>query len=102
MRSLVLLALVTFATLPLAAHDPWGAPRPRVVFEAPRCAPYRHREAQCRDERRDERWDERRDERWDERWHHPTRAWRYDCDDERSHLRPLAPPFRGRLMVRFR
>ena len=94
MRSLVLLALVTLATLPLAAHDRWDAPRRREVFEAPRCAPYRHWEAR--------RWDERWEGRWDEHRHPRNQAWRHDCDDERSHLRPLAPPFRGRLMVRFR
>ena len=98
MRSLVLLALVTLATLPLAAHDRWDVPRRGEVFEAPRCAPYRHWEAR----RWEGRCDERRDERWDERRHHPTRAWRYDCDGERSNLLPLAPSFRGRLVVRFR
>lgn len=90
MRSLVLLALVTLATLPLVAHDRWEAPRRRVVFEAPRCAPSPHWDARG--------WDERRGERWQ----HRNQAWRHDCDDERGHLRPLAPPFRSRLVVRFR
>ncbi|WLT31678.1 hypothetical protein [Geothrix sp. PMB-07] len=91
MRSLVLFALATLATLPLSAHGRcWQGPRRVVVIEAPRCSPYRH-------------WDERR---WEDRWE--RRAWHrhHDCDDDRIILRPLprplTPPFEGRVEFRIR
>lgn len=92
MRSLTLLALAVFATLPLAAHDHgWRRPR-RVVIE---------RDV-CRDSYRP--WDE---DRWAGRGYYRRYAVRgEDCDDRvvfgppvvlRPWPGPLPPPFRGRV-----
>jgi hypothetical protein len=95
MKSLALLALAALAALPLAAHDAWREPR-RVVFEAPRCAPYAHWEAHYRHDR------------WDGRWEHPGWYRRPDWDDRDDRVllrplpRPLGPPLAGRVELRFR
>ncbi len=97
MRSLALLALAALAALPLSARDHWRDRRPGIVVEDS-CRP-------------DYRWEARRydDRCWDDRWERhgyyrrPTR--RYDCDEDRFVLRPLprllAPPFEGRVVLRF-
>ena len=105
MRSFALLALVTLAALPLSAHDHWRDRRPVMVVRES-CRPA-------------DRWEERR---WDDRWErrNNSRSYgrsydrRYDCDDYRPRdcddarvilrplLRPLAPPFEGRVVLRFR
>ena len=93
MQRLVLLALVALAAFPLSAHDHWRRPGRVVVVEGPRCAA-------------GHRWDERYwDDRRDERWEHRGWVRRHDCDDDRIYLplpRPLLPPFRGRVELRFR
>lgn len=81
MRRLVLLALVALAAFPLSAHGHWRRPRRVVVVEAP-CRPTRG---------------------WEyDRWEHRDRGWyrRPACDDDRVYLRPvrpLEPPFQGRV-----
>jgi hypothetical protein len=104
MRSLILLALVALAALPLAAREHGRGSR-RVVVERSRCAPYPRWEARDHDDRGwgDRRWEGRR---WDERWENRRWASRYDCEDDRLILgplplpRPLLPPFRGQVMIR--
>ncbi|HEX9082664.1 MAG TPA: hypothetical protein VF768_10315 [Holophagaceae bacterium] len=101
MRSLALLGLITLSTLPLAARDHgWHRgwrdrcdDRPRVWVE---------------DHERDlDRWDR---DRWDgDRWAYRESRWarRPDCDDDedvvvvRPLRRPLPPPWRGRVVLRF-
>jgi len=89
MRSLLLLALVALATLPLSAHD-HGRGRRMVVIESPGWD-------------RHPRWEARHWEDWRAR-----QAWRrhHDCEDGRTHYRvhprPLERPFGGRLELRFR
>jgi hypothetical protein len=97
MRSLALLALAALAALPLSAHDHWRDRRPVFVVEDS-CRPV-HRWEQ-------RRWDDPRyeDQRWEDRWERHAHYRRYDCDDGRVILRarPLAPPFQGRIELRFR
>ena len=102
MRSLALLALAALAALPLSAHDHWRGHRPAVVIQES-CRPAY-------------RWEARRyaDRRWENRWerhgyyrHDRDDDYRrYDYDDARVILRPLpgplAPPFEGRVVLRFR
>jgi hypothetical protein len=98
MRRLVLLALVALVAFPLSAHDHWRGSR-RVVVEAP-CRP-RHRWDE-------DRWERRDSDRYCERsWY--RHSDRYDdCDGDRVVFgplplpRPLAPPFQGRVELRFR
>ncbi len=95
MRSLALLGLIALSTLPLAARDHgW------------------HRGWRDRDDRRPRVWVE---DRWVDRdrcdadryYVRPERwARRYDCDDDdvvvvRPLPRPLPPPWRGRVVLRF-
>lgn len=101
MRHLALLTLVALAAYPLSAHDHWRGPRRFVVVESPRCAPYRGWE--------ERRWEARHwDDRWDDRWDRHERYERYphdDCGEGRvvfRPLRPLDPPFEGRVVLRFR
>jgi hypothetical protein len=86
MRSLSLLALLALAAFPLSARDHWREVRPVVVVETSRCAPYH-------------RWEDRR---WEDRWEHHGWYRRHGCDDARILLRPLVPPFPGRVDFRFR
>jgi len=101
MRSFALLALVTLAALPLSAHDHWRDRRPVMVVRES-CRPA-------------DRWEERRgDDRWERHGYYRSYDRRYDGDDYRSRdcddarvilrplLRPLAPPFEGRVVLRFR
>jgi hypothetical protein len=92
MRSLALLALAALAVLPLSAHDHWRDRRPVFVVEDS-CRPAH-------------RWDDRHyeDRRWEDRRDRHAQYRRYDCDDARVILRarPLAPPFQGRIELRFR
>lgn len=88
MRRLVLLALVTLVAFPLSAHGRWRAPR-RVVVIEPGCGPVARS------------WEA---DRWEGREF--RRAHRHDrfCEG-RIYLpqpRPLAPPFRSRVELRFR
>jgi hypothetical protein len=99
MRRLALLALVALAAFPLSAHDHGRGPR-RVVVVEDGCRPWR-------------RWD---DDRWERRhagWYRDgwyRRPVRYDddaCDGGLVVLgplppRPLDPPFRARVELRFR
>jgi hypothetical protein len=97
MRSLTLLALTAIVALPLSAHDHWRDRRPVIMVEDS-CRP-------------DYRWAARGDEdrRWDDRWERSGysrhQARRYDCDEDHFVLRPrprrLAPPFEGRVVLRF-
>jgi hypothetical protein len=96
MRSLILLALVALAAIPVSAHDHGRDRRPVVVVESYRPA---------------RRWEARRREapyrcnRWERHSHYRLHDRRYDCDDARILLRPLprplAPPLLGRLELRF-
>lgn len=94
MRSLVLLALVTLAALPLSARD-HGRDRRAVVVVRESCRPSHRWEARHYDDRR---WDDR----WERHAYYGRHARRHDCDDDRVFLRPLAPPFAGRVVLRFR
>jgi len=100
MRSLALLALAALAALPLSAHGYGCHHRPWVEFRES-CAPAysweaRHHEARRHDDRPwNDRWEDRyRDQRWD--------RYDRDCEEPRVILRPLAPPFVGRVVIRLR
>jgi hypothetical protein len=99
MQRLVLLALVALAAFPLSAHGHWRGSRRVVVVEAP-CRPRHHWD--------EDRWERRDPDRYREygRYRH---AERYDdWDGDRVVFgplplpRPLAPPFQGRVELRFR
>ena len=104
MRSLALLGLLALSALPLAAHDhghgPWRGRGPRrvVVLEArPGCY-----DRDDRYDRYDDRYD-RDDDRWDRRACRDDRPrYRaYEDDVVVVRPRPLAPPWRSRIVVRF-
>ncbi|HEX9010846.1 MAG TPA: hypothetical protein VF804_10815 [Holophagaceae bacterium] len=114
MRSLAALGLIVLSTLPLAArdHGRWACrPRPVVVLEArPGCYDrsydgYDRFDRDDRDGRYDryERYD-RDDDRWEGRACRADRP-RYRAYDDDDVVvvrpRPLAPPWRGRVVLRF-
>ena len=124
MRSLALLGLLALSALPLAAHDhghgPWRGRGPRrvVVVEArPGCYDRsydRYDDRYDRDGRYDDRYD--RDGRYDrgDRWDRDDDRWEgRTCRDDRPRYRaydddvvvvrprPLAPPWRSRVVFRF-
>ena len=84
MRHPYLLALIALSAISLSAHDHWRDPRHVTVVAESRCAPYRH-------------WGGRR---WEDRWERPGYAPRHGWDD-RVLLRPLGPPMRERVELRF-
>lgn len=96
MRSLILLALVALAAIPLSAHDHWRDRRPVRVEES--CRPAHRWEAR----RLEARY---RNDRWERPSHYRPYDRRYDCDDARIILRPLprplATPYLGRVELRF-
>ena len=108
MRSLALLGLLALSALPLAArdhgHSPWRGRGPRrvVVLEArPGCYDRAY-------DRYDDRYDRdgryvRDDDRWEGRSCRDDRPrYRaYDDDFVVVRPRPLAPPWRSRIVVRF-
>ncbi|MBK9797468.1 MAG: hypothetical protein IPP58_13410 [Holophagaceae bacterium] len=102
MRTLALLALATLAVLPLSAHGHGRHHRPWMEFRES-CGPAYGWEARQHEVRRhgDRRWEDRWEDRYrDQRWERYDRDHR--CEEPRVILRPLAPPFVGRVVVRFR
>lgn len=108
MRSLALLGLLALSVLPLAArdHGPWRGHGPRrvVVLEARPGRYDRSCDGYDRDDRyvRYDRWD-RDDDRWEDRACRDDRPrYRaYDDDVVVVRPRPLAPPWRSRIVLRF-
>lgn len=111
MRSLATLGLIILSVLPLAArdrdHDGWRGRGPRRVVVLDSRA-YRDAGRWDRDRCEDDRWDR---DRWDrdryddDRWERRPAYWhrRPDCDDDVVVVRPrpLAPPWRSRVVLRF-
>ncbi len=106
MRSLALLGLLTLSVLPLAArdhgHGPWRSRGPRrvVVLES-RAGAYGRCDERSWDDRYD-RYDRGDDDRWEGRACRDDRPrYRYDDDVVVVRPRPLAPPWRSRIVFRF-
>jgi|GEM_PF-2930524 hypothetical protein len=85
MRHPSLFALIALSAISLSAHDHWRDSRRMAVIAGSRCVPYRH-------------WEGRRGE---DRWMGHGYVRHHDFDD-RIILRPLDPPFRERVELRFR
>ena len=114
MRSLALLGLLALSVLPLAAHDhgPWRGRGPRrvVVLETRpgaygRCddRPWDNRYERYDRHDRYGRYDREDDDRWEGRTCRDDRPrYRaYDDDVVVVRPRPLAPPWRSRIVFRF-
>jgi hypothetical protein len=99
MRSLATLGLVILSALPLAArdhhHGPWRGPRRVVVLDAFEGRSFDRYARDDRYDRDDDRWEGRavRDDR--------PRYRAYDDDVVLVRPRPLAPPWRSRIVLRF-
>jgi hypothetical protein len=85
MRHLALLALIALSAISLSAHDHGRDPRRVTMVAESRCAPYRH-------------WEGRP---WEGRGERHGYAPHHACEN-RVFLRPLGPPMRERVELRFR